>query len=364
MISGMFPYLLMLALPAVFALTGTTRPRALLLIVAAVYVLMIGFRFQVGMDWNNYIGIYLLRHDWPIARILGRTEPGFGLLMWTAGKLGGGLILVNAVAGLVFCIGFFAVAIRCREPMLAILVATPLLVVSVAMSGTRQAMACGIIFFLFATWEKRSFLQRVALVLFAMLFHFSALFVMIFVALGTKASNLVRLVSAAVICGAVFALVAGSDPIEKYSRLYVSGQHAQTAQGAIVQVGVLTLAALIYFMLRKQWVSIYGESRLHDNLAAASLIALPSIWISSVGAYRFALYFWPIGMYVFGGLPALIQSPVGRAFYRIICVVGSFATLVGWLLFANTSFAWLPYENWLMNRGAPLYQHNLHGTER
>ena len=52
---------------------------------------------------------------------------------------GGGIILINVVAGAVFCRGFFLVAKTCYEPWLAITVATPLLVVVFAMSGARRA---------------------------------------------------------------------------------------------------------------------------------------------------------------------------------------------------------------------------------
>jgi hypothetical protein len=47
----MFPYLAMLALPGMFALSGVKRASLLLLAVAFVYWIMIGFRYQVGMDW-------------------------------------------------------------------------------------------------------------------------------------------------------------------------------------------------------------------------------------------------------------------------------------------------------------------------
>jgi hypothetical protein len=358
----MIAYLLMLGVPAVFALTGVSRPRLILLLVVVLYCLMIALRFQVGMDWNNYLRVYGSRHSWPVPKILAGPEPGFGLLIWVADKLGGGMVLVNAVAGLSFCVGFFAVARRCREPLLAVVIATPLLVIPLAMSGTRQAIACGVIFLLFSKWESRSTLQRILFVLFASLFHFSALFVMVFVAVASHSSRLVRFAGTAIICALVLTIISYvPDPIEKYSRLYISGPHAQSAQGAVGQVGLLALAGLVYFALRRRLIEVNGDN-LYDYLAAAALAAFPFILVSSVGAYRFALYFWPMGMYVFSGVPALIGSATGRALYRILSVAASFALLIGWLVLANTSFAWLPYRNWLMNRDAPLVRRDVHGT--
>jgi hypothetical protein len=71
------------------------------------------------------------------------------------------------------------------------------------------------------------------------------------------------------------------------------------------------------------------------------------ILVSSVGAYRFALYFWPMAMYVYSGFPGLIPAATGRAFYRVALVIASFAMLAGWLQYANNSLPWWPYRNWL-----------------
>jgi hypothetical protein len=46
----MFPYLGMLAVPGLLSLTGAQRARFMLFVVALLYFVMVGFRFQVGMD--------------------------------------------------------------------------------------------------------------------------------------------------------------------------------------------------------------------------------------------------------------------------------------------------------------------------
>jgi hypothetical protein len=219
------------------------------------------------------------------------------------------------------------------------------------MSGARQSVACGIIYYLFATWEERRTLTRVAFVLIAALFHFSAVFVLLFVALASNAPPVIKGASAALISMFVLAIVRfAPQSMESYSRLYVGAQSKLSAPGAIVQVGVLAIAGATYLFNRQRWDEVMGESALVRYLAWGSLACLPLILISSVGAYRFALYFWPLGMYVYSGFPGLIQVPTGRAFYRVAIVGSAFAMLLGWLLLANNSLAWLPYKNWLLLR--------------
>ena len=230
----MFPYLLMIGLPATLAIATVRRAGFLLLAVAILYWLMVGFRYHVGMDWNNYLSIYLGSTTRSFTDLLFSTEPAYQLLMWSAANLGGGLILINAVSALVFCWGFFAVAKRCREPFLAIVIATPLLVIAFAMSGVRQAMAMGIIYYLYATWENRGAIGRMMLVVVASVFHFSAIFVLIFVALSSKASQLTR-IAAAIASGLLLLLFLYLAPeaTEGYHQRYVAGPRTLEAPGVL-----------------------------------------------------------------------------------------------------------------------------------
>jgi len=345
----MYPYLAMLALPSGLALTSPAGRRLSLLLVALLYFLMVAFRFQVGMDWNNYIYIYQSRRAADLPELIFAREPGFGFLMWFAARSGLGMIFLNALSGLVFCWGFFAVAKRCREPWLAIAIATPLLVVAFAMSGVRQALAAGIIFYLMARWEEYRTSLRILLVGFASLFHFSSIFIMMFVALGSRAPSVVRIGGALLIGIVTFAIVGWAPgSVEAYSRLYVGSEGKISAPGAIFQVAPLTAAAIIYFATRQRWTLINGDNALYRNMAWAALLALFVIPLSSVGVYRFALYFWPMAMIVYADFPGLIENPIGRVFYRLSIIVAAFALLAGWLMLANNSYAWLPYKNWLL----------------
>jgi hypothetical protein len=345
----MLPYFALIAIPSISALAGVRRRGAILLIVFLLYWLFVGFRFRVGTDWNNYLYQYLVAKSQTATELVLEREPGSKLLMWLGHQIGGGLITVNAVSALIFCWGLFAVARRCVEPYLALVVATPMLVVAFAMSATRQSLAIGIIFILFATWEKRTIVGRMALVFLATLFHFSSLFVLIFVALAAKLPLSVRLVAAALL-GVIIgvALYFTPEAAITYSDIYLSGSRKLSAPGAWVQVGALAAAALIYFVYRKPWVAANGENALYRNLAIASLFAVPMIYISSVGAYRFALFFWPMGMYVWSGVPAMTERSEARLLYRVI-VISIFSCLLwGWFMFANNSAGWLPYRNWLL----------------
>lgn len=355
----MYPYLLMLAVTAVLALIPVRKPKYTLLAVALLYWLMIGFRFQVGMDWNNYLLILQYTNIADFWSAILRAEPAFWVMAWLFRGVDDNIILINAISALIFCWGFFSVARRCLEPFLAIVVATPLLVVVNGMSATRQAMALGVIFYLFATWERGGTLRRVAFVVGASLFHFSALFVMVFVALASRASPPARLAAVGGIGAVTVAILSfGPARVADYSELYVSGTRIVNAPGALAHVLPIAVAGLLYFLYRNPQAGRSETEALYKNLAIGGIAAIPAIYFSSVGAFRFALYFWPMAMAVWSGLASKIARREGRTLYRLAACMASAAVLWAWLSLANTSRAWIPYENWLLQPDEErLYRH-------
>ena len=342
----MLPYLLMFAAPGSAAIMAIRRTGYLLVAIALLFWIMVGWRFHVGVDWNNYHHIYSVAKGQSLGQLIADAEPGFRSLLWLASATGGGLILVNVISALVFCWGFFALAKRCLEPFLAIVVATPLVVVAVAMSGTRQAMAMGIIYYVYATWERRGTLGRTAFVVLASMFHFSALFNAVFVALGSRLTPPARLaVTSFIIATILGVLWFFPDRFEFYSEAYV-GEGSVTSPGALAHVVLLAIPAAVYFAVRGRWNQVLGESLLFKYLAMASLMLIPAAYVSSVGASRFSFYLWPVAMYVWSGLPALLRSNASRYLYRMAVVGGSFLILILWLQLANSSWAYLPYRNW------------------
>ena len=152
----MWPYWLMFLLPALAALSArrhrlhaATGLRSLKLDeawLAAVLVLsvLIGFRFEVGADWSDYVSyVYNARYA-PIATILEGSDPGYQLLNWISAQMDWDIYGVNLIGGAIFSIGL---AVFCRSlprPWLALAVAVPYLVIVVAMGYSRQGIALGL----------------------------------------------------------------------------------------------------------------------------------------------------------------------------------------------------------------------------
>lgn len=344
----MFIYFAMLALPGLLALTGD-RPRSglMLFLVAGIFWIIIGFRFQVGTDWYNYLSQFYWSRSESFTDALLSREPGFRLLNWFASTSGSGYIFINAITAAVFCWGFFSFARVCREPFLAVTIATPLVVIAASMNLTRQAIAFGIVSYLYSTWDKGTVYRRIGWVLAASLFHFSAVFVLTLVVLSAKIAGPVKVVAAIVVGVGIFGIVAvAPTAMDSYSRLYVSGE--VTAPGAIYHVLVLASSAIVYLFLRRRWALTYGESALCTNMAIIAVLSIPAVYVSSVGAYRLSLYLWPMSMYVWSGASDMMETSLSRVLYRLTIIAASAVVLLLWLTFGNNSPDWLPYRSWLL----------------
>lgn len=343
----MIPYFVMLGIPGFVAFMGDRgRARSVFFLLAVLFWLMIGLRWKVGTDWNNYLVIYNWSRSASFWESLLSREPSFALLNWVVHGVGGGFILLNAVAATAFCWGFFYLAQRCREPFLAITVATPLVVIAGSMNLTRQAIALGIICYLYASWDKGGPLRRIAWIVFAATFHFSSIFVLTFVALSWQSRGWGKFVAAAFIGGGMFAITSfAPSAMEAYSHLYISGQ--MNAPGAIVHVIVLSTAALTYFAFHDRWREVYGENMLCSAMALVALCLIPAVYVSSVGAYRLSLYLWPMAMYIWSGVPGIMPTAGAQMMYRLIVVFASAILLLGWLTLANNSVDWVPYHSWI-----------------
>lgn len=352
----MFPYLAMIGLPALFCLPGDRRFQTgtLLFAVLVLFVCVIGFRYEVGSDWFSYRQMIESYQDQDFDVLAERGEVGWVLLVMAANMTSFPMPLIVFIAAVVFGIGLFAVARMTQEPMLAVVASTPYLALAVAMSGVRQSIALGIIFLVIANWHRLTPLYKVPMILFASLFHFSAISMILFVVLDARLSKTRRIIVGTFATAIVgYALMDQSFRVDRYSSAYLVGEEVIDAPGAILHVALIAVPAIIYLVIRREWNKVYRPSSALDLFALVSAVALAGVIVAPAATDRMSLYFSPAAMIIQAGLPMTRSDRGTQMLWRAGLVLLNLAAMLTFLLGANHSRTFIPYQS-IFSEGAQL----------
>lgn len=307
-------------------------------------VLMVGFRYEVGGDWSNYLDHIDMVKDVPLSEALLFADPAYSLLNWLAIPLGMGIYFTNVVCAAVFAWGLVVFCRSLPLPWLALVVAVPYLVMVVAMGYTRQGTAIGLAMLGLVALEKDRVILFVFWMALAATFHKSAV-ILIPLAIFHRTKHpwlewSIVIGSSIVLYGLML-----QDSVENLRVSYIEAEYQSS--GAAIRIAMNALPAAIFLLLRKRfhvtstqrtfwsWMSIAGLG------FVALLIASPS----STAVDRVALYWIPLQLFVWSHLPLALGNG-NKASHRWVArvVIYSGVVQMTWLLFAQTAFAWLPYQ--------------------
>lgn len=353
----MAPYLILTAIIAIIAVLYPQRrphPFAWMMTYIAL-VIFIGLRHKVGMDWNNYLYMAERVGTGSLLESFNYAEPAYAALLWISVQLGMGVYGANFVGAAVVCAGVLRYARTTPSPWLALTVALPILLIVVAMSANRQAIAIGVLLWLIATWEGSSVTRRTLFILLASMFHVSAVFLLIFVAFDLKIRPAYKAILSAFAVAAVIGFMQYSGGADRYDATYVSGQSEMTySPGAQLHVLLNGLPAALLVLGRRIRKQLF-PSPLHLQMALLALAMVPLAAIISAAAGRMSLYLFPVSMYVFSALPKFVNDAAGRILARLL-LGGVFVTMAWfWLAYANSSLAHVPYRNALFMHPSELH---------
>lgn len=318
-------------------------------------IFFVGLRHHVGMDWNNYIRMinkvaYI--HDWRQYSEL--AEPGYTLLLIIGEQSGGGIYVTNFIGAVIFCTGLFVFAHRSPEPWLALMVALPFFVIAFSMSANRQAVACGLLMIAIGYWDKWGVSRKIAMILLATLFHFSALIMLAFIGTSLHVRFRVKVILVVLVALVVLYLLQSSGQGEYYNSVYGQGQTSYTrSSGALIHVALTSVPASLC-VLWPRVRNVLFPNKLMRHMAIAAMMTLPLALIASAAAGRLSLYWYPMAMMALAALPRAI-APSLRIPMRALITFLMMLEMAVWLLFANSSFAHLPYQNALFTPGHKLH---------
>jgi hypothetical protein len=313
-------------------------------------LLLVGLRYHVGGDWANYRALFNSVAPLDLQELFAqgmRQEPGYVLLNWIAAQLGVGIWFVNLISAIPFTYGLLRLCRQQPNPWLALLIATPFLIIVVGMGYTRQAAALGCLLVgISLIIDKRPPSHFVVWILAGALFHKTVL-VFLPVLLLTVTKNkfiswLLVLVSMVVAYYSV--LPSALDTYTGYTRSQIG------AAGATVRLMMNVVPALIVLLFGRRFYWSEEEKIVWRTFAVLCVVAgaaLPFINSSAI-VDRLAIYLIPMQIFAYSRIGycfGLLRR--GWLMWTTGVILYSAAVQFTWLNYADNALAWLPYRNYL-----------------
>lgn len=346
----MLPYWLLYALAAVPALTDRSQVRERHSIIwptllGLVIALAIGLRYKVGVDWSSYIHIFEDISYVDLFASMSRTDPSFGIINWIVAQADWGYWVVNLACGALFTWGLFTFCFRLPNPWLGIAVATPYLILVVAMGYSRQGVAVGCTMLGLAALSRHSLAKALFWVFVAASFHKSAIVVIPIVALAYTRNRLVVIGMSTVLAVAAYYFFVASQLQILVSRYGETSSFE--SQGTLLRMAMNLTPALLYLGTMRRFPISDFQRAMWRNFALLAILSFPLFFLlpSSTPLDRLALYIIPLQIFMLSWLPNIFKADGGpnRQLVVVVLVYSAIVQFV-WLNFASHSYAWDPYR--------------------
>ena len=322
------------------------RPTHVWLLVISALALYIGYRHQVGGDWDSYVGNFESHYWLSIWEVLTKGDPGYYLLNWWFVRNGGDIYSVNLVCGLIGAVGVAIFSRTQPRPWLALVVAVPYLVNVVMMGYTRQGTALGLGMIGLAALLRERPRQFLVWALLAATFHKSAVVLLALVVFGRTRSRFFTSVGLAVI-GLVAYWLFLQDHINGLYRGYIAAEYQ--SRGALVRLAMNGLPAAILLIWYRRFTFTENEQRIWRwvaIIAVAFVLAYPFVPSSTV-LDRLGLFIIPLQLVVFSHLPDALGRTGCSNVVWVLAIIFYYALVqFVWLNFATHAPAWLPYQHY------------------
>ena len=307
---------------------------------------MIGLRHQVGGDWETYLemlksyeGLSESNHE-----DYGFQDPSFIFLNLLAAKSGLGIYLLNLISASIFSYGLIVFCLAQPRPWLALVVAVPYLVTVVAMGYTRQSAAIGITMIALMCLERGRIYTFVMLITFAASFHKSALMLLPLIALINKKNRIIRILAYLFIGLLIYEYI-NTAWIDSLLKGYIDA--GMQSSGAGIRILMCAAPALLFVIFLKKFKITPSQASLWFWMSVGGIFLVIALYLSpsSMAVDRVGLYWIPLQIFVLSRIPDLLgSSNYIRQIGVYVIVFYSAVVYFVWLFFADTAFAWLPYQ--------------------
>jgi hypothetical protein len=327
-----------------FAPAGSLSRRAMPFVIGLGLTLFLGLRHHVGGDWHSYWLMFERGRAYELPVALAISDPAYMALNILVGRAGLEIGIVNLICAAILIAGTVAFSMGRPAPWLALTVATPVLILVMGMTTTRQSVAVGLELLAFAWWLGGRRIAPSAALLLACAFHWSAIVLLPLAGLVFLRDRWRRMTLHALAALAALALV--------FAWAFVDPGTPSAGAAFRLVPSVLALALLVVARRRFVWAGSEGTIVLY--LAGLALFCLAILPLSSLAADRLGYYTIALQMLVLpaaaeaAGKSAGLGTPLLRRRLAALAVVGlSLLLFAGWALAGHYTACMVPYRSYL-----------------
>ena len=348
----MHVYLIAYWLSALVAYVARKRRASMMLagLFGLFLILFIGLRGDVGCDTLTYQRRFLQMYQgvgW-----LDQLRESEGLFAWfnmvfSHNGYGFGAFLLGCAA--IFVFALWRLASVYPRPFSVMVLAFPVLVIQLAMSGLRQALATAFLMLALHAFVRGRKAVTALLILLAWQFHASAIAFLPIALLAGRDFSIKRVIVAVLLMSPFVAWMLSSR-LEVYHDRYVEQIYGENSSSGAWFRYVLIVVPFLLFEWRRRLVRVHFPA-LYDLLCLFAVIAFAVALVgavSSVALHRLVFYVMPVSILA---LLCVTDCMFARSSRRVAHLVPFFlygGYITAWFLFSKHSSAcYVPYGTWL-----------------
>ncbi len=334
-------------------------------LLALLFIIFIGFRYEIGCDWDQYKGMFEKYNSLRLVEII--TSNFFakiklqelGHILITS--ISQNIYILNLIYSALFILPLFYFCSQLKRTYFSLLISYPYYIIVVGMGPIRQAASISLFMVSILLVSKRKYYKHIFFTIISSLLHQSSILFNGLI-LGSFLSKIKKvkvskkniLISIFISFILLYSLPSVFNKLSFYIShyRYVDKEGVRLippAKGAIF-IWFINFVPSIFFLKNISKFNFKKSlNKILIILTTLDFLLLPMIFLNSVIAYRLLLYLFPSSILITSYIPELELLKIKKSFYFNIIISLSLISLVVWLKFAFHASCWVPYKNILLN---------------
>ena len=262
-----------------------------------------GFRYEVGCDWKTYSLIF--QYDLTANNALSQLSGEFLYLglMQLLHEFDLSFRSLNIATSFLFFFGLSSLARREINPLSFLVLAFPILILNLPMSGIRQAVAVGFMCLAITSFVDKKLIKFLTLVFLGAMFHSSAIIFILLAPFVHGNFSVKNILVALILSLPVIWVIYTSGLIDIITMRYLDSN--LDSFGAMYRLSILSITGLFFLIyLSPMWKRLYPHDYKIVHIGSwMMLFCIALIPLSSVIADRIGFYLIPFQLMIFSRMP-------------------------------------------------------------